>query len=253
MNVYLQQLLEKADALRTQLSGHRPFSPAALAKVQQALDIAYTFESNRIEGNTLTLQETALVVEEGLTIGGKSMREHLEAINHFEAIAFIKEIARQELPVTQQLILQIHALILRGIDRANAGRWRTVPVLISGSRHTPPPPFMIAEEMEHFINEFERRENEGEHPVLLAAFLHERLVNIHPFVDGNGRTSRLLMNLYLLRRGYVIVNIKGDLDHRLRYYTALEESHTKAHSQSFRQLVAEKEIEALQAYLKLLS
>ena len=253
MNIPIQPLLEEADALRSQVKEHRPLNPAALEKVHQALDIAYTFESNRIEGNTLTLQETALVVEEGLTIGGKSMREHLEAINHFEAIAFIKEVAQQQLPITQSLILQIHALILRGIDRDNAGRLRTVSVLISGSRHTPPPPFMLSEEMEHFMNDFKHRETEGQHPVLLAAYLHDELVRIHPFIDGNGRTSRLLMNLYLLRSGYLIVSIKGDHDDRLRYYTALEESHTQGRPEAFQHLVAEKERQALQDYLKLLS
>ncbi len=112
---------------------------------------------------------------------------------------------------------------------------------------------MLSEEMEHFMNDFKHRETKGQHPVLLAAYLHDELVRIHPFIDGNGRTSRLLMNLYLLRSGYLIVSIKGDHDDRLRYYTALEESHTQGRPETFQHLVAEKERQALQDYLKLLS
>ena len=145
-------------------------------KIREALDIEYTYESNRIEGNTLTLQETALVVEEGLTISGKSMREHLEAINHQEAIAFIKELAQSEEPLTERVILQINALILRGIDRKNAGRYRTVPVLISGSRHVPPQPYLIEKQMEDFLFRFREMETQGIHPVDIAAYLHDELI-----------------------------------------------------------------------------
>ena len=188
-------LLAKLDAMKSRLGSLRPLPKEALEKIREALDIEYTYESNRIEGNTLTLQETALVVEEGLTISGKSMREHLEAINHQEAIAFIKELAQKEEPLTERVILQIHALILRGIDRQNAGRYRTVPVLISGSRHVPPQPYLIEKQMEDFLLRFHEMEAQGVHPVDIAAYLHDELVRIHPFIDGNGRTSRLLMNL----------------------------------------------------------
>ena len=224
-------LLAKLDAMKSRLGSLRPLPKEALDKIREALDIEYTYESNRIEGNTLTLQETALVVEEGLTISGKSMREHLEAINHQEAIAFIKELAQSEEPLTERVILQIHALILRGIDRENAGRYRTVPVLISGSRHVPPQPYLIEKQMEDFLFRFREMETQGVHPVNIAAYLHDELVRIHPFIDGNGRTSRLLMNLYLLRHGYVFIVLKGV---------------------PFRQLVEEKEIEALQTYIKLI-
>ena len=123
----LHDIRTQIDELKARLASARPLPEAALHKIEEALAIEYTYESNRIEGNTLTLQETALVIEEGLTIGGKSLREHLEAINHNEAIAFIKDIAQGEEPITERTILQIHALILRGIDRQNAGRYRTVP------------------------------------------------------------------------------------------------------------------------------
>ena len=198
-------MLKEADVLKEQLLALRPLPEEALKKIQDALDIEYTYESNRIEGNTLTLQETALIVNEGVTISGKSMREHLEAINHTEAISYIKDIAKQDIEISERTIKEIHALILHGIDRENAGRYRTVPVMISGSTHIPPQPYLIEKQMEDFILRFKQMEKEKVHPVLIAAYLHDELVRIHPFIDGNGRTSRLLMNLYLLRNGYVII------------------------------------------------
>ena len=245
-------LLGQIDELKARLASLRPLPMAALSKIEEALVIEYTYESNRIEGNTLTLQETALVVEEGLTIGGKSMREHLEAINHHEAIAFIKDTARGEEAISERIILQIHALILRGIDRQNAGRYRTVPVLISGSRHVPPQPYLIAKQMEDFLLHFHEMEDKGVHPVDIAAYLHDELVRIHPFIDGNGRTSRLLMNLYLLRHGYVMVLLKGDAESKLAYYGALEASHVDKDSTPFRLLVEKAELAALKHYISII-
>ena len=227
MNENMNVMLKEVDVLKEQLSALRPLPEEALKKIQDALDIEYTYESNRIEGNTLTLQETALVVNEGVTISGKSMREHLEAINHTEAISYIKDIAKQDIEISERTIKEIHALILHGIDRENAGRYRTVPVMILGSTHMPPQPYLIEKQMEDFILRFKQMEKEKVHPVLIAAYLHDELVRIHPFIDGNGRTSRLLMNLYLLRNGYVIITLKGSNDAKVSYYMALEKSHTE--------------------------
>ena len=231
----------------------RPLPEEALRKIQDALDIEYTYESNRIEGNTLTLQETALVVNEGVTISGKSMREHLEAINHTEAISYIKDIAKQDIEISERTIKEIHALILHGIDRENAGRYRTVPVMISGSAHMPPQPYLIEKQMEDFMIRFKQMEKEMVHPVLVAAYLHGELVRIHPFIDGNGRTSRLLMNLYLLRNGYVIITLKGSNDEKVNYYMALEKSHTEHLPEDFQKLVVEAEIAALRKYLSIMA
>lgn len=253
MNEDIKELLNKVDVLKEQLSTLRPFPKEALKKIQDALDIEYTYESNRIEGNTLTLQETALVVNEGVTISGKSMREHLEAINHTEAINYIKDIAKQDIEISERTIKEIHALILHGIDRENAGRYRTVPVMISGSTHMPPQPYLIEKQMEDFMLRFRQMEKEKIHPVLVAAYLHDELVRIHPFIDGNGRTSRLLMNLYLLRNGYVIITLKGSNDAKINYYKALEKSHTEHLTEDFQQLVVEAEIAALQKYLSIMA
>ena len=244
--------LHEIDGLKAELSALRPLPAVALQKIEDAMRIEYTYDSNRIEGNTLTLQETALVVNEGITISGKSMREHLEAINHSEAVEFIEDVAAGDTPITEGVIKDIHGIVLRGIDRENAGRYRTVPVMISGSKFIPPQPYLIASQMEAFIEEFRRTESVGMHPVLVAAYLHDELVKIHPFIDGNGRTSRLLMNLYLLQHGYPIVSLKSDNDSKLRYYNALEESHTTGKRADFNDFVAETVADTLKQYLSLL-
>lgn len=252
MNQTLPILLKECDYLKSRLSELRPLPFEALKKIEEALAIEYTYESNRIEGNTLTLQETALVVNEGVTIAGKSMREHLEAINHSEAIDYIKDFARSELEINERTIKEIHALVLHGINRENAGRYRTVPVMISGSRHLPPQPYLIGKQMEDFILNFQRMETQNVHPVLIAAYLHDELVRIHPFIDGNGRTSRLLMNLYLLRRGYTLINLKGSDKDKITYYKALEASHVDKQPEVFQAFVAEAEKNSLEHYLYVL-
>ncbi len=246
----LKKLLQECDSLKARLATLRPLPADALKKIDEAFAIEYTYESNRIEGNTLTLQETELVVNKGVTIAGKSMREHLEAINHAEAIDYIKDFAKNNLEITERTIKEIHALVLHGINREYAGRYRTVPVMISGSQHVPPQPYLIEKQMEDFMIKFKEMEKEKVHPVLIAAYLHDELVRIHPFIDGNGRTSRLLMNLCLLRHGYTIVNLKGDNDTRRAYYFALEASHTGP--VPFQRLVVEAEIFSLKSYLSVL-
>lgn len=251
MNKDLITVLQEVDALKAELSTLRPLPPEALKKIEDALEMEYTYESNRIEGNTLTLQETALVVNEGITISGKSMREHLEAINHAQAVDFIKDIARQKIEISERTIKEIHAIVLHGINRENAGRYRTVPVMITGSTHMPPQPYLIEKLMEDFILKFQQMEQEGAHPVVIAAYLHDELVRIHPFIDGNGRTCRLLMNLYLLQHGYTIVTLKGDNEKKLQYYRALEKSHTEHKPDAFYMLVAGAEKESLQRYIQI--
>lgn len=252
MDNEITPLLQECDNLKARLQDLRPLPAEALQKIEEALAIEYTYESNRIEGNTLTLQETELVVNEGVTIAGKSMREHLEAINHAEAIDYIKDFAKKDIEISQRTIKEIHALVLHGINRENAGRYRTVPVLISGSRHTPPQPYLIEKQMEDFMIRFAEMEANKVHPVLIAAYLHDELVRIHPFIDDNGRTSRLLMNLYLLRNGYTLVNLKGTDEDKISYYKALESSHVDKHPGAFQKFVAGAEIDSLRRYLSIL-
>lgn len=252
MNDKLAAILQECDALKARLSGARPLPAEALKKIEDALAIEYTYESNRIEGNTLTLQETELVVNEGVTISGKSMREHLEAINHAEAIGYIRDFAKCGIGISERTIKEIHALVLHGINRENAGRYRSVPVMISGSRHIPPQPYLIEKQMEDFMLHLQEMEAQKVHPILVAAYSHAELVRIHPFIDGNGRTSRLLMNLYLLRCGYTIVNLKGTDDAKLVYYTALEASHIDKRPEAFQWFVADAEKASLERYLSIL-
>lgn len=216
MNLLLQQI----DNLKSEYDQFRNLDNI---KIQEALAIEYTYESNRIEGNTLTLQETQLVIEKGLTISGKPLKEHLEAINHKEAIDFISDLVKNKEPLNERNLLQIHAIILKSIDRQNAGIYRKLPVLISGSTHTPPQPYLVQKLMEDYFMFYEENKN-SLHPVVMSAEMHERLVSIHPFIDGNGRTSRLVMNLILLQNGFPIANIKGDTESRMKYFNALENS-----------------------------
>ena len=241
-------LLAEIDSLKDKLDTFRKLDSYRIA---QALELEYTFESNRIEGNTMTLRETDLVINEGLTISGKSMREHLEAINHQEAIAYIKQLMERNTLLNEREVLCIHNLILRGINPEDAGKYRKVQVMIKGSSHLPPQPFMVAKEMEDFFIWYEINKKRL-HPVILAAELHERLVTIHPFIDGNGRSSRLVMNLILLQHGYVIANIKGDYDNRMRYYNALEVAQTKNNKDDFLMFIAQIEKESLERYLNII-
>ncbi len=247
-NTTFNFLLNEIDDLKKELTKHRKLDSY---KIAQALELEYTYESNKIEGNTLTLQETDIVVNEGITISGKSMREHLEAINHKDAIDFVKLLIKNKNAITESNILAIHNLILRGIDINNAGRYRNVQVMIKGSKHLPPQPYLVAKQMEEMYIWYNSNKK-NLHPVILAAEMHERLVTIHPFIDGNGRTSRLLMNLILLQNGYVIANIKGDNINRLRYYNSLEKCQVDKDKYDFLNFVLQIEKECLVHYLKII-
>jgi Fic family protein len=241
--------LDEIDLLKTRLNKYREFDSY---RISQALELEYIFESNRIEGNTLTLRETDLVINEGLTVSGKSMREHLEAINHVEAIGYIKQLVERNFQINERELLSVHNLILRGIMPEDAGRYRKVQVMIKGSSHMPPQPYLVAKQMEDYFLWMEQQKNKL-HPVVLAAEMHERLVTIHPFIDGNGRTSRLIMNFILLQHGYVIANIKGDYDTRMKYYQTLETAQTTHNKEDFILFVAQIEKDCLERYLSIIS
>jgi len=246
----VNNLLLEVDDLKSQWDKCRPLEGIALEKMKEYFSINYTFDSNKIEGNTLTMQETYLVVREGLTINGKSMIEHLEAVNHFEAIDFIEDIVKNKDYLNERVVKQIHYLILKSIDKMNAGVYRKVPVMISGSSHVPPQPYIIAKQMEE-VFEFYELNKSTLHPIILAADMHEKIVTIHPFIDGNGRTTRLIMNLVLLMNGFPIANIKGDIESRTNYYGALEKANTNKGSTDFYTIVANASIESLKAHINL--
>lgn len=245
----IEKTLEEIDQLKKKLDSIRSFENH---RITDALAIEYTFESNKIEGNTLTLRETEMVINKGLTVSGKSMREHLEAINHSEAIAYIQQLVADKSFFTERELLSIHNLILRGIHPEDAGKYRSVQVMIQGSLHLPPSPFEIKRNMDDYFYWYQRN-HKVVHPIVLAAEMHERLVTIHPFIDGNGRTARLVMNMILLQHGFVIANIKGDTSSRMAYYDALESVQVQLSKDNFIKFVAEVEKQNLERYLSILS
>jgi Fic family protein len=246
----LTEALNVINLLKNKWDEFRPLNQVQLKKMEEYFYTSYTYESNRIEGNTLTFQETHLVINEGITIGGKSMSEHLEAINHKEAIELIKELVQNKTPLNSYRLKQLHHLILKGIDNRNAGKYRDVPVRISGSSHIPPEPYLIEKLMEDYFLFYETQKS-SLHPVILAAEMHERLVSIHPFIDGNGRTSRLIMNLILLQNGYTIANLKGNLSDRMKYYNALEKVQINHERDDFFQLIIQHVKDSLKEHIHL--
>jgi len=246
----LEALLVTLSELQQKWQAQKPLEASQLQKLQTYFNLAYTYESNRIEGNTLSLQETNLVVNEGITVGGKTLQEHLEAINHQEAIHFIEQLVVNLQTFNKSVLLQLHRLILMGIDTKNAGVYRNVEVRISGSKHVPPSPLLLNDLMDGYF-EFYELNKRTIHPVLLAAEMHERLVTIHPFIDGNGRTARLVMNLVLLQNGYTLVNIKGNLKNRLKYYQALEQVQLNHEHTEFYKLILSSAEKSLLQHLEL--
>ena len=225
---HLNQLKQKLDA-------HRPLPPAVINNLREDLVLRWTYHSNAIEGNTLTLKETKVALE-GITVGGKTMREHLEAINHREAIFFVEELVSKKEPLSQRYIKDIHQLVLKKIDDQNAGIYRNTNVIIAGAEHTPPDFVHVLSEMEDLIRWYQNEAQEL-HPVERAGRVHADFVKIHPFVDGNGRTSRLLMNLELMKAGFPAAVLP--VEKRLEYYEALDAAHTQNDYQPFLSLIIE--------------
>jgi Fic family protein len=232
------------------LDQHRPLDPALVTNLDHWFRIELTYTSNAIEGNTLTRQETALVVEKGLTVGGKSLVEHLEATNHVCALDWVNtQIQRSPQDLNEKDILQIHDIILRGIDSANAGHYRSVPVRISGSTVILPNPRKVPDLMVDFIHWL--KYSHTLHPAELATEAHYRLVTIHPFTDGNGRTARLLMNMLLLMQGYPAAIIRKQ--DRLTYLNALEKSQLGGPIDDYLKLIIKAIDRSLEIYLKALA
>lgn len=223
-----KNLLRRIDEAKAQIDEARPLSASILQRLRNQIILEWTYNSNAIEGNTLTLRETLLILQEGLTIGGKSLQEHLEVINHKEAIDFVELLAKKKHRIKERNIKDIHALILKKIDPKYAGKYRDIQVRITGSTHTPPDALQVPFLMKDFSQKYLSKK--FNHPVEKAALVHFHLVDIHPFVDGNGRTARLLMNLVLMKHGFPpAVILKND---RKKYYDALELAH-KRKTESF--------------------
>lgn len=241
-------MFSQIDQKKVLLDSKRPLPKYTLKSLEEKLLLEWTYNSNAIEGNTLTIQETKVVLE-GITVGGKTMREHLEVINHRDAIGFVEEIVRKEDHLSQWQIKNLHRLVLKGIDEKYAGVYRNQQVLIAGATHIPPAPYLIQEEMDRLMHWYET-EAINLHPVARGAMLHAIFVGIHPFIDGNGRTSRLLLNLELMKEGYPPVIIR--VENRLAYYVALDKSIAQNDFTDFIQLVSEEVERSLDLYLSVL-
>lgn len=252
LSAEIEAKLIEIDVLQAKWKAAKPLTGLVLKKMEEYFATRYTFDSNQIEGNTLTYQETHLVVAEGLTIGGKSLVDHLEAINHTEAITWLKQMVNGNEDLNKRNLLDIHRLILKSIDNDNAGKYRNVPVRIGGSEHLPPQPYLLDKLMEDYFIHYERQKKVL-HPIILAAEMHERLVSIHPFIDGNGRTSRLIMNFILLRNGYTIASLKGDYDSRMAYYAALENVQVNNNPEPFYHLIMDKVKDSLVEHLEMVT
>ena len=241
MKDWLKILAQK----KVELDKKKPLPQEIVKNLDDWLRVELTYTSNAIEGNTLSRQETALVVEKGLTVSGKTLKEHQEAINHAMSLTLVKEQAKSSEKATELNILGIHRLILNNIDEQNAGRYRNVPVRIAGSTVIMPNAMKVPELMGQLAAWLKTVKDT---PVKIAADAHFKLVSIHPFTDGNGRTARLLMNLMLLKAGYPAAVIKKE--ERLKYLNSLEKAQLGGSLDDYYQLIYQAVDRSLDIYLE---
>ena len=240
---YFKQVDEKL----AKLNSKRPLSKATLESLEESNILDWTYNSNAIEGNTLTLRETKVVLE-GITIGGKSVKEHLEVINHKNAILFLEDLVKSNTDISEWNIKNIHSLILKEIDNENAGKYRTENVKISGASQIPVDYVKVPEEMEKLIYRYNNWKQY--HPLIRAALLHGEFVFIHPFVDGNGRTARLLMNFEAMKNGYLPIILKASI--KSKYYDALDKAMVEHDYTDFIKLIVDEEEKIIDQYLKII-
>lgn len=237
------------DSLRDKLHSLRPLNQTELRRIREQFIIENTYNSNAIEGNTLTLRETALILQEGITIAEKPLREHLEVIGHKEAFEYVITLAEANSPLSEKVIKDIHSLVLMN-DTANKGVYRGLPVTIVGAIHTPPQPYLVPIQMEQLILDYEQMKHD-KHIIDAIAELHLKFEGIHPFIDGNGRTGRLLINLELIKAGLLPVNIK--FADRRKYYESFDHYYgDEQNTDALASLIAGYEIEELTKYIAMI-
>jgi len=242
----MEKLLEQLKEKKNKLDAYRPLPEALIKNLAEWFNVELTYTSNAIEGNTLTRSETAMVVEKGVTIGGKTLKEHLELLNYTIALDFIEKklIDKKRTDITLEDIFDIHGLILRTISDEYAGTVRTVAVRIAGSHTVLPNPIKVPELLDDFINWLHHATG---NPVIISADAHLKFVGIHPFVDGNGRTARLLMNLLLAQEGYPPAIVR--MEDRSAYMDAIEKAQLKDEPDVFYKLIAHAINRSLDIYL----
>ena len=240
-----ESLLSQIDCKKKELDGKRPLTEGELTRLNEEFTVEYTYNSNAIEGNTLTLRETDLVLR-GLTIDQKPLKDHMEAVGHKEAFDFVSELVKEKCEINERVIKQIHYLVLAD-KKDDRGVYRRLPVRIMGAAHEPVQPYLIVPKMEELLRNYLASE---EHIVTKLARFHIEFEGIHPFIDGNGRTGRLLVNLELMKAGYPPIDIK--FTDRIAYYNAFDEYHVKHNSKAMESLFAKYINERLDIYLKML-
>jgi len=249
---YLDKKIQKRiDEKLALLNSFRPLPVSAVKKLKEQFEIEMTYNSNAIEGNSLTLKETYLVINEGLTIKGKPLKDHLEAKNHQEALEYLYDIidSNKKNTFSENLIRSLNQIVQQNIDKEWAGRYRNSAVIIGGADHRPPEALEIPKMMNNLID-WVGDNKKKMHPVELASILHHKLVYIHPFFDGNGRTSRLAMNIILMQAGFpLVIVMKND---RKRYYKTLSLA-DKGDYISFVNFIARAVERTLDIYLKILT
>jgi len=235
-------LLKRIEEKKNRLDNLRPLGKDALKKLLEDIRLRHTYHSDAIEGNTLTLKETKLVIEEGITIGGKPLKDHIEARNDAEAFDLMIGLAHEKKSISQKLIQRIHEPVTKGIIK-DAGKYRTGNVRITGSTTTPPSFLKIVKLMDKYIQDIKKIKLK---PIEKAAFIHYKLVWIHPFYDGNGRVARLLTNFYLMKKGYPPIVLKKE--DRKKYYNNLNKA-DHGDLSPFAEFIAKAVNESLQYYL----
>lgn len=235
------------DALKNEIDQYRPLPAYCMPMLKEYFRIGLTYSSNALEGNTLTETETKVILEDGLTIGGKTIREHLEVLGHGQAYDFMLSQAHNK-QFTVDDIIELHRLFYYRIDQENAGSYRKVPVFVTGTDFDFPKPSEVPVLMQEFLQKIPQLKSQY-HPVHFAALVHAQLVTIHPFVDGNGRTARLLMNLVLLQSGYVITIIPPIM--RAAYISAIQKAN-KGNITPFLEFITEMVYESSKEYVRLI-
>jgi Fic family protein len=240
--------LEQCEALKRELNGFRPLDAHITNELKRYFRVSLTYTSNALEGNTLTESETKVVLEDGITIGGKPLKDHLEALGHAKAYDYLFDLLEKP-QITEQDILELHHLVVYDIQEACPGEYRPRPVIITGTEFIPPAPKEVPSLMAEFINEKLPQWQTSKHPIETAALAHLELVSIHPFMDGNGRTARLLMNLLLLKSRYTQTIIPPVV--RADYITTLDIAHIQGNEQPFLNFISQMVHEALKDVLRI--
>ena len=250
--VYLSPIVKtRLEEKLIKLNKLRPLPESAVQKLREKFQIEMTYNSNAIEGNSLTLRETFLVINEGITIKGKPLKDHLEAKDHHAALEYLYDLVDKDKKhtVSEMLIKNLHQIILQETDKEWAGRYRNANVIIGGAKHTPPDALQVPNKMRDLITWLNSKKNKL-NIVELSALLHHRLVHIHPFFDGNGRTARLTMNLFLMQAGYpLVVIMKTD---RKKYYDILDKADGGIYEPLIK-FIAQSAERSLDIYLKTLT